>query len=82
MLSKDHLVMLGAAATINGEYSARRAYNTAWGDDCKLLKELETLGLMKFVSFDRDPLTKEFARRSRITDAGNAAWQQEAKKTD
>ena len=81
MLSKDHLVMLGAA-TINGEYSARRPYNTAWGDDCKLLKELETLGLMEFVSFDRDPLTKEFARRSRITDAGNDAWQQEAKKAD
>jgi len=81
MLSKDHLVMLGAAA-INGEYSAQRAYNTAWGDDCKLLKELETLGLMEFVSFDRNPLTKEFARRSRITDAGNTTWQQETKKTD
>ena len=27
MLNKDHFVMLGAA-TINGEYSARRAYNT------------------------------------------------------
>ena len=81
MLNKDQLVMLRAAA-INGDYSVRRAYNTAWGDDCKLLKELESLGLMEFVSFDRNPLTKEFSRKSRITDAGNTAWQQETQKTD
>jgi hypothetical protein len=81
MLSSDQLVMLEAAA-IEGEHSAQRAYNTEWGDDCKVLKELEALGLMEFVSFDRDPQTKGFARRSRITDAGKAAWHQEAKPTD
>jgi hypothetical protein len=74
MLSNEQRVMLGTAA-INGEYSAQRAYNNRWGEDCGILKALEAMGLMEFVTFDRNPHTKEFSRRSKITDAGKTACQ-------
>jgi hypothetical protein len=74
MLSSEQLVVLAAAA-INGEYSAQRAYNNRWGDDCRTLKTLETMGFMEFITFDRNPDTKGFSRRSKMTDAGKAAWQ-------
>jgi hypothetical protein len=42
------MVLLGAAAK-NGEYAASRAYNSKWGDDLQVLKDLESMGLMELV---------------------------------
>jgi hypothetical protein len=74
MLSDAQLVALRAAA-IADEYIVEREYNGSWGDDCKVLKELELMGLMKFMTYERNPLTKAFCRKSKITDAGTSAWQ-------
>jgi hypothetical protein len=74
-LSREQLLILGVAAS-DGAYSAQRRYNSQWGDDYAILRELEALGLMKFVDFERNPQTKEFARKSQITDAGKVAWEQ------
>lgn len=75
MLSDAQLVALGAAANTE-EYTVEREYNGSWGDDCKVLKELELMGFMKFMTYERNPLTKAFCRKSKITDAGTTAWQQ------
>ena len=80
MLSDMQLVALGAAATTE-ECTVERAYNAPWGDDYKVLKELELMGLMKFISYERNPLTKAFSRKSKITDAGTTAWRQATTET-
>ena len=70
--TKEQIVVLGAAAA-NGEYTASRAYNSKWGDDLQVLKDLESMGLMELVTLERNSLTKAFERRARITDVGKAA---------
>jgi hypothetical protein len=77
MTDLDHaqLLILGVAAS-NGEYSAQRQYNSPWSDDCATLRQLEALGLMQFVDLERNPVTKGLTRRSQITDAGKAVWEQ------
>lgn len=72
--TKAQMVILGAAAA-NGEYAVSRAYNSKWGDDLQVLKDLESMGLMELVTLERNSLTKAFERRARITDAGKAAWE-------
>jgi hypothetical protein len=73
MLTNDHMVLLGAAAK-SGEYVESREYNSKWGDDHQVLRDLESMGLMKLVTLERNPLTKAFVHTARITDAGRAAW--------
>jgi DNA-binding MarR family transcriptional regulator len=72
--TKEQMVVLGAAA-VNGEYAVSRAYNSKWGDDLQVLKDLESMGLMELVTLERNPLTNAFVRTARITPAGRAAWE-------
>jgi hypothetical protein len=73
MLTKDQMLLLGAAAK-SGDYVVSRAYNSSWGEDLRGLRDLEALGLMKFLALERDPSTKALVRTSQITDAGRSAW--------
>lgn len=71
MLSADELIILvGSIADKQGEFITIREYNKPWGKDYADIKNLESLGFMKFRSAERIPLTKQFSRRSGITDAG------------
>jgi hypothetical protein len=65
-MTKEQMVLLGAAAK-NGVYAVSRAYNSKWGDDLQVLKDLESMGLMELVTLERNPLTNAFVRRARIT---------------
>jgi DNA-binding MarR family transcriptional regulator len=71
--TKEQMVVLGAAA-VNGEYAVSRAYNSKWGDDLQVLKDLESMGLMELVTLERNPQTNAFVRTARITDAGREAF--------
>ena len=73
-MTKEQMVLLGAAAE-NGVYAVSRAYNSKWGDDLQVLKDLESMGLMELVTLERNPLTNAFVRTARITPAGSAAWE-------
>jgi hypothetical protein len=71
MLSADELIILGvSAADIQGEFVTIREYNKPWGKDYADIKNLESLGFMKFKSAERISQTKQFSRRSVITEAG------------
>jgi hypothetical protein len=79
-LNTDGLLIL-AAASIDGcgEYRVERGWNKPWGADCADMKDLESLGFMKIMFAGRDPVTKQWFRRSVITEAGRvvlAATQQ------
>ena len=53
-MTKEQMVLLGAAAE-NGVYAVSRAYNSKWGDDLQVLKDLESMGLMELVTLERNP---------------------------
>jgi hypothetical protein len=74
MLTQVELVILAAAATDGlGEYFVSREYNERWGEQYAGMKHLEELGFMKIKSAGRVPPSKQYVRRSVITDAGRAA---------
>ena len=74
MLNKDELLILAAAAIDgDGEYGLQRDWNKPWGADYTDMKNLEDHGFMKIKSAGRVPLSKQYFRRSVITDAGRAA---------
>jgi len=74
MLNKDELLILAAAAIDgDGEYGLQRDWNKPWGADYTDMKNLEDCGFMKIKSAGRVPHSKQYFRRSVITDAGRAA---------
>jgi hypothetical protein len=73
MLTKEELLILGVAATDGlGEYFVSREYNERWGEQYAAMRHLENLGFMKIKSAGRVPPSKQYVRRSVITDAGRA----------
>lgn len=73
-LSTEHLSILAVAANDgDGEYVVRRDWNKPWGADHALMKDLESRGLMQISSAERVEPTKQWCRRSQITEAGRAA---------
>ena len=75
MQNEDELRILAAAAIDDdGEYCLLREWNKQWGGEHTDMKSLEDCGFMKIKSAGRDPLTKQWFRRSVITDAGRVAF--------
>jgi hypothetical protein len=75
MPNEDELRILAVAAVDDdGEYCLHRDWNKRWGAEYTDMKNLEDCGFMKIKSAGRVPLTKQWFRRSGITDAGREAF--------
>ena len=74
MPNESELRILAVAVSDGeGEYCLQRDWNKRWGAEHTDMKSLEDCGLMKITSAGRDRLTKQWFRRSVITDAGRLA---------
>lgn len=56
---------------------ARRGYGELWGSDFTTIKGLEARGYLQFESCHHDPFSRDFIRRSAITEAGLAELQRQ-----
>ena len=75
MPNEDELRILAVAAIDgDGQYCLLRDWNKRWGAEYTDMKNLEDCGFMKIKSAGRVALTKQWFRRSVITDAGRVAF--------
>jgi len=75
MPNEDELRILAVAAIDgDGQYCLLRDWNKRWGAEYTDMKNLEDCGFMKIKSAGRDALTKQWFRRSVITNAGRVAF--------
>lgn len=66
-------VLTESTLSSDGCAHLRRPYNGVWIGDIKMFRSLEQRNLMKFVDYQEVLPAKDRVRRSRITDAGQAA---------
>lgn len=68
----DREVRMLASAVCNDSQCAivRRPYGGLWDSDFTTMKGLEARGYLQFETYHHDPFSRDFIRRSEITEIG------------